>query len=139
MIDYNTSKDFIVVTFIKMKDLSSLKKVIANLPRGIESISYLEFYNKLIKKEDRAEPSEMLISSYIIKKINLLLLENSTTHICYILDICENVILEKLENIMQFIINTSKKPIKFEIISDEEEILKQTEKLNIKRINYEIL
>lgn len=132
MINYNSDKSFIVVTFIKMKNLSVLRKAMATLPRGIETISYLEIYNKLAKKEDKLnEPSEALISTYIIKQLNTLLSDENTSHLCYVLDTTDNDIYEKLANIMEFIVERSERNITFEMISDNEDIINQTKKLNI--------
>ena len=140
MINYNSDKTFIVITFIKMKNLFALKKAMAVFPRGIEIISYLDIYNKLAKKEDRLnEPSEALISTYIIKQLNTLLADENTTHLCYILDTTDNDITEKIENITEFISERSEKPVEFELISDEEEIINQAKELNIRSKKYEIL
>ena len=140
MINYNSDKSFIAITFIKMRNLFSLKKAMAAFPRGIETISYLEIYNKLAKKEDRTnEPSEALISTYIIKQLNTLLSDENTTHLCYILDTTDNDISEKMKNIMEFIKERSEKPVEFELISDEEEIVNQAKELNINSKKYEIL
>lgn len=140
MINYNSDKSFIAITFIKMKNLFSLKKAMAAFPRGIETVSYLEIYNKLAKKEDRTnEPSEALISTYIIKQLNTLLSDENTTHLCYILDTTDNDISEKMKNIMEFIKGRSEKPVEFELISDEEEIVNQAKELNINSKKYEIL
>jgi len=140
MINYNSDKTFIVITFIKMKNLFSLKKAMAVFPRGIETISYLDIYNKLAKKEDRLnEPSEALISTYIIKQLNTLLADENTTHLCYILDTTDNDITEKIENITEFISERSEKPVEFELISDDEEIINQAKELNIRTKKYEIL
>lgn len=140
MINYNSDKSFIAITFIKMKNLFSLKKAMAAFPRGIETVSYLEIYNKLAKKEDRTnEPSEALISTYIIKQLNTLLSDENTTHLCYILDTTDNDISEKMTNIMEFIKERSEKPVEFELISDDEEIVNQAKELNINSKKYEIL
>ena len=140
MINYNSDKTFIVITFIKMKNLFALKKAMAAFPRGIETISYLDIYNKLAKKEDRLnEPSEALISTYIIKQLNTLLADENTTHLCYILDTTDNDITEKIENITEFISERSEKPVEFELISDDEEIINQAKELNIRTKKYEIL
>ena len=140
MINYNSDKSFIAITFIKMKNLFSLKKAMAAFPRGIETISYLDIYNKLAKKEDRLnEPSEALISTYIIKQLNTLLADENTTHLCYILDTTDNDITEKIENITEFISERSEKPVEFELISDDEEIINQAKELNIRTKKYEIL
>lgn len=140
MINYNSDKSFIAITFIKMKNLFSLKKAMAAFPRGIETVSYLEIYNKLAKKEDRTnEPSEALISTYIIKQLNTLLSDENTTHLCYILDTTDNDISEKMKNIMEFIKERSEKPVEFELISDEEEIVNQAKELNINSKKYEVL
>lgn len=140
MINYNSDKSFIAITFIKMKNLFSLKKAMAAFPRGIETISYLEIYNKLAKKEDRTnEPSEALISTYIIKQLNTLLSDESTTHLCYILDTTDNDISEKMKNIMEFIKERSEKPVEFELISDDEGIVNQAKELNINSKKYEVL
>lgn len=130
MINYNLNSDFIVVTFIKMKDLPSLKKAISAFPRGIDIISYLDIYNKLAKKDDSInEPSEALISTCIIKQLNELLYENNTTHICYILDTTDNDVVYRLNNIMEFIKEKSERPIFFELLSDEDIIINKTKKL----------
>lgn len=140
MINYNSDKSFIAITFIKMKNLFSLKKAMAAFPRGIETVSYLEIYNKLAKKEDRTnEPSEALISTYIIKQLNTLLSDENTTHLCYILDTTDNDISEKMTNIMEFIKERSEKPVEFELISDDEEIVNQAKELNINSKKYEVL
>lgn len=140
MINYNSDKTFIVVTFIKMENLFALKKAMAVFPRGIETISYLDIYNKLAKKEDRLnEPSEALISTYIIKQLNTLLSDENTTHLCYILDTTDNDITEKIENITEFISGHSEKPVEFELISDDEEIINQAKELNIRTKKYEVL
>ena len=140
MINYNSDKTFIVITFIKMKNLFALKKAMAAFPRGIETISYLDIYNKLAKKEDRLnEPSEALISTYIIKQLNTLLADENTTHLCYILDTTDNDITEKIKNITEFISERSERPVEFELISDDEEIINQAQELNIRSKKYEIL
>lgn len=139
MIKYNQDKSFIVISFIKMKDLPSLKKAMAKVPRGIEIISYLEIYNKLLKKEDHYnEPSETLISAYIIKQLNTLLADESTTHLCYVLDIADNN-TDRLLNIMEFITEKSSKPVIYELFTDDNEIIQKTKKLNINSFKYEIL
>jgi hypothetical protein len=65
--------------------------------------------------------------------------EESTTHLCYILDTTDNEITEKMENIMEFIKERSPKPVEFELISDNEEIVKQAKELNINSRKYEVL
>ena len=72
--------------FIYSKDAIKVKKFLGSVPRNIECISYMDIFNKLTKKDFyQYEPSDAVVSSYLMRQLQTVLGRNTTTSIFYVL------------------------------------------------------
>lgn len=122
MFEENKDTETLQVNFIKTNRLQTTKRIVGMIPRNIECINYLEIYNKLVKS-DETEPSDSVISIYIIKKLNEFLIDKHENTICYVLDISNENTYNNVLNIMEIIRNISThKNIKYTLIYDKDDI-----------------
>tara|TARA_R110002074_G_scaffold396170_1_gene585289 strand:- start:8678 stop:9067 length:390 start_codon:yes stop_codon:yes gene_type:complete len=72
--------------FIYSKDAMKVKSYLGNVPRNIECINYMDIFNKLTKNDFyQFEPSDAVVSSYLMKQLQTVLDRSTTTSIFYVL------------------------------------------------------
>lgn len=72
--------------FIYSKDAVKVKSFLGSVPRNIECINYMDIFNKLTKNDFyQYEPSDAVVSSYLMKQLQTALDRNTTTSIFYVL------------------------------------------------------
>ncbi len=72
--------------FIYSKDAVRVKSFLGGVPRNIECINYMDIFNKLTKNDFyQSEPSDAVVSSYLMKQLQTVLDRNTTTSIFYVL------------------------------------------------------
>jgi hypothetical protein len=72
--------------FIYSKDAVRVKTFLGSVPRNIECINYMDIFNKLTKNDFyQYEPSDAVVSSYLMKQLQTVLDRNTTTSIFYVL------------------------------------------------------
>lgn len=72
--------------FIYSKDAIKVKSYLGNVPRNIECINYMDIFNKLTKNDFyQFEPSDAVVSSYLMKQLQTVLDRSTTTSIFYVL------------------------------------------------------
>lgn len=72
--------------FIYSKDAVKVKSFLGSVPRNIECINYMDIFNKLTKNDFyQYEPSDAVVSSYLMKQLQTVLERTTTTSIFYVL------------------------------------------------------
>ena len=72
--------------FIYSKDAIKVKTFLGNIPRNVECISYMDIFNKLTKNDFyQFEPSDAVVSSYLMRQLQTVLGRCTTTSIFYVL------------------------------------------------------
>ena len=72
--------------FIYSKDAVKVKTFLGTVPRNIECINYMDIFNKLTKNDFyQYEPSDAVVSSYLMRQLQTVLDRNTTTSIFYVL------------------------------------------------------
>jgi len=72
--------------FIYSKDAVRVKSFLGKVPRNIECINYMDIFNKLTKNDFyQFEPSDAVVSSYLMKQLQTILDRSTTTSIFYVL------------------------------------------------------
>jgi len=72
--------------FIYSKDAVRVKTFLGTVPRNIECINYMDIFNKLTKNDFyQYEPSDAVVSSYLMRQLQTVLDRNTTTSIFYVL------------------------------------------------------
>ena len=72
--------------FIYSKDAVRVKTFLGAVPRNIECINYMDIFNKLTKNDFyQFEPSDAVVSSYLMKQLQTVLDRNTTSSIFYVL------------------------------------------------------
>lgn len=72
--------------FIYSKDAIKVKSYLGTVPRNIECINYMDIFNKLTKNDFyQFEPSDAVVSSYLMKQLQTVLDRTTTTSIFYVL------------------------------------------------------
>jgi hypothetical protein len=72
--------------FIYSKDAVRVKSFLGKVPRNIECINYMDIFNKLTKNDFyQFEPSDAVVSSYLMKQLQTILDRSTTTSVFYVL------------------------------------------------------
>jgi len=72
--------------FIYSKDAVRIKSFLGKVPRNIECINYMDIFNKLTKNDFyQFEPSDAVVSSYLMKQLQTILERTTTTSVFYVL------------------------------------------------------
>ena len=72
--------------FIYSKDAVKVKSFLGTVPRNIECINYMDIFNKLTKNDFyQFEPSDAVVSSYLMKQLQTILDRSTTTSVFYVL------------------------------------------------------
>jgi len=72
--------------FIYSKDAIKVKSFLGSVPRNIECVNYMDIFNKLTKNDFyQHEPSDAVVSSYLMKQLQTILERSTSTTIFYVL------------------------------------------------------
>lgn len=72
--------------FIYSKDAVRVKNFLGTVPRNIECINYMDIFNRLTKNDFyQYEPSDVVVSSYLMRQLQTILERSTTTSIFYVL------------------------------------------------------
>lgn len=78
--------DQLEFSFIYSKDAVKIKAFVGEIPRSIECINYMDIYNKLSKNDYlQLEPSDAVVSSYLMRQLQSSLSKSTTYSIYYVL------------------------------------------------------
>lgn len=99
--------------FIYSKDAVKVKTFLGNVPRNIECINYMDIFNKLTKNDFyQSEPSDAVVSSYLMKQLQTVLDRNTTTSIFYVLG---NLSEPTVKGIKRYVESLTNKEIEYNI------------------------
>ncbi len=99
--------------FIYSKDAVRVKTFLGNVPRNIECINYMDIFNKLTKNDFyQSEPSDAVVSSYLMKQLQTVLDRNTTTSIFYVLG---NLSEPTVKGIKSYVESLTNKEIEYNI------------------------
>ena len=99
--------------FIYSKDAVKVKTFLGNVHRNIECINYMDIFNKLTKNDFyQSEPSDAVVSSYLMKQLQTVLDRNTTTSIFYVLG---NLSEPTVKGIKSYVESLTNKEIEYNI------------------------
>ena len=99
--------------FIYSKDAVKVKSFLGNVPRNIECINYMDIFNKLTKNDFyQFEPSDVVVSSYLMKQLQTVLNRSTTTSIFYVLG---NLSEPTVESIKRYVESLTLKELQYNI------------------------
>ena len=99
--------------FIYSKDAVRVKAFLGSVPRNIECINYMDIFNKLTKNDFyQFEPSDAVVSSYLMKQLQTVLDRNTTTSIFYVLG---NLNEPTVEGIKRYVESLTAKELQYNI------------------------
>ena len=76
----------VVINFVYSKDALRVKTFLGSVPRNIECINYMDIFNKLTKNDYfQIEPTDEVVSSYLMRQLQTALGRNTTGTIFYVL------------------------------------------------------
>jgi len=122
--------------FVYSKDAVKIKGFIDSIPRNIECINYIDIYNKLAKNDYfQSEPSDAVVSSYLMRQLQTAVSRNSTMNIYYVLG---NIEKDVIEGIQSYVKTLTDRDIEFKIYHTPEVQLNGMKKLFCDIIPFEI-
>jgi len=122
----NLEENVIMINFVYSACEKSIKDFLRKIPDTAEYISYLEIYNKLSKNDFyQCDPSDEVITSYLIKQLNHLLSKN-VSNLYYVISTIDK---ETLIKIQSFISSMSNSKVIFNIYHSPSSYLNGTSKL----------
>lgn len=105
--------EVIELNFVYSDDACRVKKFLENVPRSIECINYMEIVNKLTKNDYyQYEPSDAVVSSYLIRQIQTAFERDSLRSLFYVLGSVEE---DVITNIKKYTQSLTEKPIRFNL------------------------
>lgn len=105
--------DQLEFSFIYSKDAVKVKAFVGEIPRSIECINYMDIYNKLSKNDYlQSEPSDAVVSSYLMRQLQVSLSKNTTCSIYYVLS---NLTLETIDGIKYYIESLTLRKLNYKI------------------------
>ena len=106
-------EEHIEFNFIYSSDALRVKTFLGNVPRSIECINYMDIFNKLTKNDFyQYEPSDAVVSSYLMRQLQNAIGRNISTTIFYVLG---NLNTETVGGIQTYVESLSDKPITYTI------------------------
>lgn len=122
--------------FVYSKDAVKIKGFIDSIPRNIECINYIDIYNKLAKNDYfQSEPSDAVVSSYLMRQLQTAVGRNSTMNIYYVLGSIEK---DVIEGIQSYVKTLTDRDIAFKIYHTSEVQLNGMKRLFCDIIPFEI-
>jgi len=117
-------EEHIEFNFIYSDDALRVKAFLGNVPRSIECINYMDIFNKLTKNDYyQFEPSDAVVSSYLMRQLQNAIGRNVSTTIFYVLGNLDN---ETVGGIQDYVESLSSKPITYKIYHSPDIIVNGT-------------
>jgi hypothetical protein len=102
----------LIFSFVYSKDALSIKKYLSSIDEG-EKINYIDIVNKLTKNDYyQYEPSDAVVSSYLIKSLQSALENNNTEKVYYVLSELDPTIIN---NIKEYVKSWLPRPVEYNI------------------------
>ena len=106
-------EEHIEFNFIYSNDALRVKTFLGNVPRSIECINYMDIFNKLTKNDFyQYEPSDAVVSSYLMRQLQNAIGRNISTTIFYVLGSLNK---ETVGGIQSYVESLSDKSITYKI------------------------
>ncbi len=78
--------EIIEFSFIYSKDAVKIKTFLDSVPKSIETINYMDIYNRLSKNDYlQLEPSDTVVSSYLMRQLQTVVNKSTTRSLFYVL------------------------------------------------------
>ena len=120
-------EEHIESNFIYSNDALRVKTFLGNVPRSIECINYMDIFNKLTKNDFyQYEPSDAVVSSYLMRQLQNAIGRNTSTTIFYVLG---SLTTETVDGIKDYVSSLSDKPITYKIYHSPDIIVNGTAEL----------
>jgi hypothetical protein len=105
--------DQLEFSFIYSKDAVKVKAFVGEIPRSIECINYMDIYNKLSKNDYlQSEPSDAVVSSYLMRQLQASLSKSTTYSIYYVLS---DLSKDTVDGIKYYVESLTKRKIHYKI------------------------
>lgn len=113
--------DVLEISFIYAKDAIKIKTFIGTIPHNVDCINYMDIYNKLSKNDYlQSEPSDAVVSSYLMRQIQTVIKKSTTTSLFYVLG---NIDHETINSIKDYIQSLTTSKIYYRIYHTPEVVL----------------
>ena len=120
-------EEHIEFNFIYSNDALRVKTFLGNVPRSMECINYMDIFNKLTKNDYyQYEPSDEVVSSYLMRQLQNVIGRNSSATIFYVLGTLD---IETVGGIQSYVSSLSDKPITYKIYHSPDIIVNGTAEL----------
>jgi hypothetical protein len=120
-------KEQLEFNFVYSDDAVSIKAFLGNVPKSIECINYMDIFNKLTKNDYyQYEPSDAVVSSYLMRQLQNAINRNLSSTIFYVLG---NLNKETVGGIQNYVESLSSKPITYKIYHSPDIIVNGTAEL----------
>jgi hypothetical protein len=128
-------EEHIEFNFIYSNDAVRVKAFLGSVPRSIECINYMDIFNKLTKNDFyQYEPSDAVVSSYLMRQLQNAISRNISTTIFYVLG---NLDKETISGIQEYVETLSDKPITYKMYHSPDIIVNGTAGLFADIIEFE--
>jgi hypothetical protein len=128
-------EEHIEFNFIYSNDAVRVKTFLGSVPRSIECINYMDIFNKLTKNDFyQYEPSDAVVSSYLMRQLQNAISRNISTTIFYVLG---NLDKETIGGIQEYVETLSDKPITYKMYHSPDIIVNGTAELFADIIEFE--
>lgn len=123
-------------SFVYSKDAVKIKSFLGTIPKSIECINYMDIYNKLAKNDYfQSEPSDIVISSYLMKQLQNTVSKNTTQSLFYVLGDLDKDVINGVKN---YVKSLTSKNIYYKIYHTPEINLNGTSFLFNESVEFEI-
>jgi len=120
-------EEAIEFNFIYSNDALRIKTFLGSVPRNIECINYMDIFNKLTKNDFyQYEPSDAVVSSYLMRQLQNAIGRNTSTTIFYVLGGLEEDIIGGVKD---YVSSLSDRPVTFNIYHSPDIIVNGTAEL----------
>jgi hypothetical protein len=128
-------EEHIEFNFIYSNDAVRVTTFLGSVPRSIECINYMDIFNKLTKNDFyQYEPSDAVVSSYLMRQLQNAISRNISTTIFYVLG---NLDEETISSIQEYVETLSDKPITYKMYHSPDIIVNGTAELFADIIEFE--
>jgi len=129
-------EEILEFSFIYSKDAVKVKAFLGSVPRSIDCINYMDIYNKLSKNDYlQSEPSDAVVSSYLMRQLQTTLGRNTTRTLYYVLG---NLDKPTIEGIKDYVESLTEKKIHYKIYHTPEVNLSKSSFLFNEAVEFEI-
>lgn len=120
-------KEQLEFNFVYSDDAVSIKTFLGNVPKSIERINYMDIFNKLTKNDYyQYEPSDAVVSSYLMRQLQNAINRNLSPTIFYVLGSLNK---ETVGSVQSYVESLSNKSITYKIYHSPDIIVNGTAEL----------